>query len=377
MFLQTHRPLLGIMVTELQRELPFASSSFYQNLTICGRKQGIDVFVFSPNRINWGLGMVRGYCYEPATQAWTAKMLPLPTLVYDRCFFATKQSYLHYQHHVRKLRDHPSVRFLGYGLSGKWEVGQILQKDPALQKFLPKTYQLKDRQLLDHWFGQHTDAFLKPQGGSQGIGAMHLRKHGNTFHIQGRDGRNQPFEHDCIDEDSCWAWLKKQIGSRPYLLQQYLTLQTMDGMAYDVRSLVQKNGKGTWEITGMAVRMGKRGSITSNLHGGGSTEEATTFLTSQFGAERTNELMETMTRISRSMPSHLEAYHGRLVELGIDFGIDTSGRIWILEVNSKPGRTIFARLGNERARIKSIANPIQYAGFLLNKQLSVSRLSPV
>ena len=51
MRLRTHRPLLGIMVTELNRELPFASSGFYQNLTTHGANEGIDVFVFSPNRI--------------------------------------------------------------------------------------------------------------------------------------------------------------------------------------------------------------------------------------------------------------------------------------------------------------------------------------
>ncbi|MNG25160.1 Endospore coat-associated protein YheD [compost metagenome] len=94
------------------------------------------------------------------------------------------------------------------------------------------------------------------------------------------------------------------------------------------------------------------------------------FLSKEFGERTADLLTETIAMLSQRIPTVLESYHGRLAELGIDLGIDTRGRVWILEVNSKPGRTIFARLHNERARKKSMANPIHYAGFLLNKQLS-------
>ncbi|MDR6552945.1 YheC/YheD family protein [Paenibacillus qinlingensis] len=368
--MRTQRPLLGIMVTELNRDLPFASSSFYQNLTIQGANKGIDVFVFSPNRIDWLQATVRGYMYDRTQLAWITKLFPLPSLIYDRCFFGTKQSYLTYQYHVRKLRELPTIRFLGYGLGGKWEVGQILHQDAALRPFLPETSQLRSGQQLETWLQSQQDVFLKPQGGSQGKGAIHIHKDGHLFQVKGRDGRNQPVAAEFQKWTTCWQWLKRLLGSRPYLLQQYLHLHSMNGMSYDVRSLVQKNGRGNWEHTGVAVRVGQPGSITSNLHGGGTAEDASDYLTREFGQSKSTQLMDTIDMLSKHIPSVLESYHGRLAELGIDFGIDTSGSVWILEVNSKPGRTIFARLHNERARTKSITNPIHYAGFLLNKQLS-------
>ncbi|NQX59598.1 YheC/YheD family protein [Paenibacillus qinlingensis] len=370
MRLRTQRPLLGIMVTELNRDLPFASSSFYQNLTTHGASQGIDVFVFSPNRIDWMQEMVRGYMYDRVQLAWITKLFPLPSLIYDRCFFSNKHSYLTYQYHVRKLREIPTIRFLGYGLGGKWEVGLILQKDPALLPYLPETNRLRSGHQLESWLQNHSDAFLKPQGGSQGKGAIHIHKEGSLYQLQGRDGRNHPISGEFQEWSACWQWLKQGIGSRPYLLQQYLQLYSMNGMSYDIRSLVQKNGRGNWEHTGMAVRVGKPGSITSNLHGGGTAEDVNAYLTREFGEMKSDQLIDTIAKLSKRIPTVLESYHGRLAELGIDFGIDSSGRVWILEVNSKPGRTIFTRLHNERARSKSIANPIHYAGFLLNKQLS-------
>jgi hypothetical protein len=63
----------------------------------------------------------------------------------------------------------------------------------------------------------------------------------------------------------------------------------------------------------------------------------------------------------------LESCHGRLVELGIDFGVDLDGYIWILEVNSKPGRSIFTYLQDDKARNRALENPIRYAKYLLTQ----------
>ncbi|MCY9663564.1 YheC/YheD family protein [Paenibacillus alginolyticus] len=372
---RSHRPLLGIMVTELNRELPFGSSEFYEHLTYHGAAKGLDVFVFSPNRIDWKQELVRGYAYLSKKQEWVMKLFPLPSIIYDRCFFTNKKDYRQYRNHVRKLRETPHIRFLGYGLSGKWEVDQILQKDPTLQLYLPETNLLTSGTELRNWLRTKSDVFLKPQGGSQGRGALHIHKistkdDNRSYHIKGRDAHNLPLEREFEDFNSCWFWLRSLIGMRPYLIQEYLPLHSTEGMAYDVRSLVQKNGRGLWESTGMAVRIGKPGSITSNLHGGGTAEDVLSFLTKEFGDSKANELITTLAMLSSRIPPFLEAHHGRLAELGIDFGIDTCGRVWILEVNSKPGRSIFARTRNEKARTKSIANPIHYAGFLLCKRLS-------
>jgi glutathione synthase/RimK-type ligase-like ATP-grasp enzyme len=244
-----------------------------------------------------------------------------------------------------------------------------------LSRYLPETNLLTSGSALRNWLQERDDVFLKPQGGSQGKGALYLRKvntmNGNSaFHIKGRNAYNQLFEHHFKHFDSCWQWLCSRIGTRPYLMQEYLRLHSSEGMAFDIRSLVQKNGAGLWESTGMAVRIGKPGSITSNLHGGGTAEEVSAFLTKEFGDAKASELIATLAMLSNRIPPLLESHHGRLAELGIDLGIDTWGRVWVLEVNSKPGRTIFARMRNEKARMKSIANPIYYAGYLLHKKLS-------
>ncbi|WP_036724954.1 YheC/YheD family protein, partial [Paenibacillus forsythiae] len=117
------------------------------------------------------------------------------------------------------------------------------------------------------------------------------------------------------------------------------------GQPFDVRVLMQKDGNGRWTLGGMAVRLGPRGSLTSNLHGGGTAVHPASFLRKQYGGAAANILAE-LALASAFLPPLLEAGFGRLGELGLDFGIDPGGRIWLLEANSKPGRSAFALTGD-------------------------------
>jgi hypothetical protein len=118
----------------------------------------------------------------------------------------------------------------------------------------------------------------------------------------------------------------------------------------------------------MGVRCGQSGSITANLHGGGTAWEAAPFLKCEFGNEQAKEQMNTLIELSTKIPLALESAHGRLAELGIDLGVDRNGRVWLLEVNSKPGRTLFTYLPNKAVQKSSKENPILYAAFLLHAQ---------
>ncbi|MNJ02586.1 Endospore coat-associated protein YheD [compost metagenome] len=56
-----------------------------------------------------------------------------------------------------------------------------------------------------------------------------------------------------------------------------------------------------------------------------------------------------------------------MAELGLDLGVERGGRVWIIEVNSKPGRSVFHRLSLEQAGDSADRNPIAYAGHLLRR----------
>ncbi|WP_039836020.1 YheC/YheD family protein, partial [Paenibacillus sonchi] len=110
--------------------------------------------------------------------------------------------------------------------------------------------------------------------------------------------------------------------------------------------------------------LGSRGSLTSNLHGGGTAVAPLPFLLAEYG-ESGRELLQELSGAAAYLPPLLEEACGRLGELGLDFGLDSAGRIFLLEANSKPGRTVFRLTGDRRAARLAAENPLRYTRHLL------------
>ncbi|UUZ80594.1 YheC/YheD family protein [Paenibacillus sp. P26] len=385
--LSVQRPL-GIMTTRADDDPPFGDRDFFRRLCLAGRRAGLTVYVFTPQAVDWTLLRVSGYAYETEEGRWVQRSFPPPTLVYDRCFCSTRREYAEYREALQR-----SARIGPHAASQPRPEGQSRsaappRAGPRFAPYLPRTEVLRGMHTLAAWLRHRREAVLKPQGGSQGRGVLLLRRSGGpggeaaggrvpgpgtvkaaeaAFTVRGRDARNRPVARGFADAGALMRWLRGFVAQRPYLLQEYLQLQSKSGSAYDVRALVQKDGTGRWRLTGMAVRQGQGGDLTSNLHGGGSALPAADFLAREFGEGKAEALLRELKRLSELLPEALESSHGRLAELGIDYGIDTSGNIWIIEVNSKPGRSIFTYLQDDRARKAAIVNPIRYAGFLLRR----------
>lgn len=365
---------LGILTARSEDSPPFSNRLFYKRLQKAGERIGIPVFVFTAQDAAGSPALFTGYTWSETNQAWRQQRMSPPGFVYDRCFSRNKKQYREYCLAVKQLQQRGTV-FLGWGLKGKWHTAQILLRDKKLAAHIPAAQKLHSLNVLQAWLKQHRKAVIKPQNGSQGKGVLFIQcedsagacsdtSSSRSIIVQGRSLRNEQITRSFKSEAALYSWLKQMMGTRPCLIQQYLALHDERGSAFDLRSLMQKDGKGRWVMTGAAVREAAPGSFTANLHGGGSAAQADSYLERQFGKEQAAELMQTVQELSARIPSILEQYHGRLVELGIDFGIDSLGRIWILEVNSKPGRSIFSRINDDHARQAALVNPVRYARFL-------------
>ncbi|MGI6185087.1 MAG: YheC/YheD family protein, partial [Brevibacillus sp.] len=242
----------------------FQEKSYYKKLTLIGRKAGIHVFVFSPRQVDFESRTVAGFEYRNG--AWRSGIFPLPDVIYDRCFVGP--SYRHYKPFVKKLQNDPQITFLGHGLSGKWQVHQMLSKSPELAAWIPPT-EILTIAALREMLVTYGAAVIKPSAGTHGAGVVRIVPTLNGFEIVGRDRKNEPFSRTIRTAQGLKSFIASFTAGRTFLVQPYLSLHAPDGTPFDVRVLVQKNGLGTWEITGKAVRLGDKRSITSNLHGGG------------------------------------------------------------------------------------------------------------
>ncbi|WP_068773510.1 YheC/YheD family protein [Paenibacillus sp. FJAT-26967] len=362
---------LGVLAASDESILSGDSEPFLRKLCLLGAEEGVDVIVFTPDSVSWEKNSVNAYHFLADTARWEQGHFLLPPIIYDRCFCSSPADLIVYRRLLAQLRDQPGIRLLGGGLRGKWDVQRLLAADSVLRPHLALTCMLRTLRQLQAWLHIRSEAFLKPEAGTHGKGTLHiaqLGKNSSLYRVKGRDRSNRLIELEFTDTPALFGWIRKFVEGRRYLLQEYLPLTTADGTAYDVRSLMQKNGRGSWELTGTAVRCGDEGSVTSNLHGGGSSCEADPFLQEQFGRSAASGIIDTISALSYRIPLVLESSHGRLAELGIDYGVCRDGRIRILEVNSKPGRAAFRSLsGGETARL-AVCNPVRYAAFLLKSQ---------
>jgi hypothetical protein len=360
-----NRHTLGIIACHNGNSIPpFSESSFFYHLTLAGRPNNIDVIIFNPKEIDWENRTVLSWYVTPHRK-WLKKVCKLPKVIYDRCYYLNSKHYTEYKSAILKIDKDPHIRFLGRALGGKAKTYEILKQHEEMLPFLPETKRYQSESDVVSFLSDHGKIVLKPNGGSHGRGIVAIEKHPNYFEVRERSQLNNPFHYKIKSEIKLRLWIKKFVGETRYIIQPFLELTTQDNRPFDVRILVQKNGNLEWETTGLAVRIGKSNTITSNLHGGGQATTLEPFLDENYPMEMIPDITEQINRISTLTPPLIEENHGPLLELGLDVGIDRKGSLWLLEVNSKPGRTIFLKTGEKEIRQRSIQLPMSYAYTLL------------
>ncbi|MGN7358162.1 YheC/YheD family endospore coat-associated protein [Paenibacillus sp. SAF-054] len=360
---------LGIMCCASQNEPPFAGESYCRRLSLLGHKYGIRVLVFRPGDAAKDRSFVNGFIFEHGR--WREDRFPFPDIVYDRCLFHKGAEFAAASSLLSEAGSAKDWVLWSRGLPGKWQVYRMLKRECSLLPYLPPTALFRgDKSLLGALSAYGGEVFLKPKGGSQGKNTLYVREHpGGSLAIKGRDARNGHVEREFAEPSAALQWIRQFTGSRDFIIQPFLHLYGRNQRPFDVRVLMQKNEKGLWMRTGMAVREGAAGSTTANLHGGGKALPALPYLSDQFGAKQAEHMTEVVGQLSDTIPPILESHYGRLGELGIDYGIDTKGELWLLEVNSKPGRTSIRQAVDPGSSDLASENPLRYARYLLLRQL--------
>ncbi|RAP75494.1 YheC/YheD family protein [Paenibacillus montanisoli] len=361
-----HGSVLGILISELgspslgeEGPLAMPEDSFCRQLVRYGQSLGLFVYLFCATHVAAAQGrFIKGYVLRQGE--WRQESCPLPDVLYDRALPKSAAQHRDGRAALAELKKLKPCVLLNGSLPGKLDVYLGLERDMELSPWLPATYKFEGAAGLKPLMNQHPEGlFLKPAAGSHGKGAIRLLRKGDGWQIDGRDRRNRMLALTFSDWPDASRWLDRFVSGVTYIVQPYLTLAGEDGCSFDVRVLIQKDETGKWAYTGAAVRTGQPGSVTANLHGGGSAQTAMDALTARYGSEAAGRLLGRIRWISERAAAALENRFGRIAELGIDYGIEPDGRIWLLEANAKPGRKSLD--SDEQAARLAVERPIRYA----------------
>ncbi|WCR27213.1 YheC/YheD family protein [Paenibacillus thiaminolyticus] len=362
-------PVLGILTLYMNEHKQLEERHIYQKMTIAGKKLGLNVFVFTPEDVDDHQKRINGMWYHPKSGRWMRKWTRFPTMIFDRC--RIQKSYRFEQ--LKRFRSkYPKLLYLNRPLRNKWTIHQVLSTVPSLKKYLPDTRLYSGIQDVQRMLKERPLLYLKPINGTGGRGILRiqrLRSADGVVYVEGRDHQRQVIRPQKMTFSQLAARLASWKANDRYLIQQGIALKLPSGRVHDYRMLVQKNGSGVWSVTGCAGRVGPLNSITSNLHGGGQAVRMEELLTQWIGDKgRIQDIRKEAEALSLEVAEFLEKRYEALCELALDLAIDQKGRIWLLEVNPKPAREVFHRIGDKETYRNSIVRPLEYASWLYQKK---------
>ncbi|USG67039.1 YheC/YheD family protein [Brevibacillus ruminantium] len=349
----------------------FAEPEFLRRLVKEGKALGVEVYVFSPQDIDLVLQRINGF--EPLAERWTCKWREWPDIVIDHYRYYPLKKHKHYL----PIRGGNLFTFANNRFANKFRIHQLLQQEPALSQWLPETVGFSQKS-FEEMLNRYPILYVKPTNGSGGRSILRVERKGDRFLLYGRPKKMARRQESLSSMGAVmkrvrqWVEREKQ-GGEQFFLQQGLDLSLLPGRTVDARLLVQKDGGGTWRMTGMGMRVGPVHSSTSNLHSGGHALPAGGFLAERFGTKLAEMIIHQCKELAMTTVEILEKQFGPMMEFGFDLGIDTTGRVWFIEMNPKPGRDIFRKLGQFERYQMAVRRPLEYALYLLKQDLPVEK----
>lgn len=337
-------------------------TAFFRRLIGIGRTMNMCVYIFEAGDVDRTRGTVHGVTWISG-RGWVRRRFPLPHVLYDRGLVNGRV--MRVQHWLR----HRGVEQFNSWVGSKLWVYRQMSRVPELAAYIPETVVLRRTADLAAMVRRHGTVYVKAAGGGKGIGIWVVsldRSGGYAYrytdaHCRIRRGRTTDL--------SAIVHLLRSRPRQPWLIQPRIDLLRHGGRIFDVRVLVQRDGRGTLHVTGTGARIGRRGSIISNIFGGGDARALEPLLEESLGLSPSAAL-EMRRKIEKIALSVAELIHracrrtGHIGELGIDIGIDRSGHLWFFEANSRTGRNVFQMAGMRENARHALRRPMEFALYL-------------
>lgn len=358
-------PVIGILTTNrmpMGRIRPCGVQGELSYLSRMGRRINGSVYVFHPWDIDWKNHRFTGYRFHPEDDGfgrWERCSMPPPDVVYDQIYNrVAERKYLLARTRLKKLTK---GRYFNPCYLNKLTVHRNLSKLEEMRPHMPETRLLRKPEDLRAMISSYKSLYIKPVGGSLGRGIIRITRESGRFVYKTRGGR----VGHALSVADLYRKIKRITGKKTYIVQQGIDLILFQGRVVDIRSLMQKNGQGEWSITKVYARVGPQGNITSNLASGGTAHPLKKVISASFNPEQVEAIREQIRKLSVKVCEAVEITSGEIFgEMGVDLGLDKKGRLWVIEVNSKPRRTTGGK-GSRRLITLSFSKPLRFAAHLV------------
>ncbi|HEY8364792.1 MAG TPA: YheC/YheD family protein [Haloplasmataceae bacterium] len=314
------------------------------------RLEGAELLFFSPKAVDFAEKVIYGYQYHDGE--WKEVKSRFPDVIYNAGSPIKLKKQQVVIDGLRKI-----IPFTTNSIGNKQAVYYRLKVDGTFSDYLIPSHVILSLTSFMQYLLKYKKIVFKPVNGHKGQNIFFIEKNKDDYLLLINSQKHYLNETELIN------FIKARLSEEQYLVQPYIRSQTKNGNAYDFRLHTQKNGEGKWVITAIYPRIGPSGSIISNINSGGSTNYLEPFLKQEFGDKYFDikqYLEQFALRLAHKMDELQKKYYNETIdELGIDVGLDESHKIWIYEVNWRPGcpPTFYLELD-------VVKNSIHYAMYL-------------
>lgn len=322
--------------------------SFCEELEKGVKEYGGFFYVFA--HADLSASSVKGFYYE--NESWVSSELPLPDVIYNR-IHSRKLELGSELVALREIINHLKIPYFNERFFSKWEVYNYLSQEEHLLPYLPET-KLLTRESLIEMTNKYLTVFVKPVHGSQGRNILKITKNGNSYWVDTSTNHHQKRENR-LSFNELLQHYQAFFTKKWCIVQQGIDLIDYYGRQIDFRVLCHRNSQNLWSKTSTVARISAQQQFVSNIAQGGEIMRPVLALSHCFSKQealaQTALLAELAIESCVILSQHTS---GILGELGVDIGIDHLGKLWIIEINSKPSKNFEDKSFKIRPSAKAI-----------------------
>lgn len=333
------KPVIAILTTSDRMKQFRGNRNNFRDIIRTGKEMGYLAYVVTVRDLKFEERTVNGYVPSASGKIWYSVPMPLPQVIYNRIPNRDEEEKAPVARKIAECLEHPEIKMYNPNFFNKWNLFEWLKESKATSRHVPKTRRLRSSKTLIAMLKHHDSLYLKPENGKAGKGIMRLKYRADVslpYRLQIQSGKKNT-TYKAASMDRLWARINREKGISQYIVQQAIGLATHRGRPFDLRVLLQKNGRGIWAVTGIGARLAGARSITTHVPRGGSIEEPESMLEGTFGTERASAILKNIPTTALLIARQIERASGAMLgEMSMDLGVDEEGSLWFFEANSRP-----------------------------------------
>lgn len=333
--------MIGIVVPaktlSFEKRRLHAPDSILNQYKALAKKYKVNLGIFSFRGIRQNTGTVEALVFSHKNDTVLREIIKVPqvSIVYNTNYIQDQGL----TNKIEGLRNR-NMLFINlplYKQANKLRNCEFLSSINQFKSHIPHTKRLSFEHL--QLFFQHYDkVVIKPIHGSKGRRITIIEKEEDQYRIYQTSSRKYAWNSSGFDSNqktmsiplSQLEHFYTRSFNRPdsFLVQQWIPFQTFNGRPFDLRAVVQKNGKNRWQVTSCVARVANEKRQITNLSQGGEMVSLSKLKLAQNRQAIRQFCLEIAQAFAKLYPW--------TADMGIDLALDAGGKLWYIETNYCP-----------------------------------------